>query len=164
MGVLVAATWIGVTDELVECVVEVNLGMCEECCVSLKYMFLAWSVIEALLGMYLLSTYSAVGLVAMGVTAEVLIVIVALFFIVVFARWTVPRQKRRTKRLSSESGAGEGSSALHDDDDYDSDEDMYASGGKVSKGGSELAPLQETGAVSSDDDANERGLMYEVYG
>merc|ERR1712129_615440 len=134
-----------------------NLGMCEEtggCCVSLKYMFLAWSVIEALLGMYLLSTYSAVGLVAMGVTAEVLIVIVALFFIVKFARRTVRGMAdgnvaaaeavsdetsteltvHRQKRLSSESGAGEGSSALHDDDDYDSDEDMYASGGKVSKG------------------------------
>lgn len=86
-AVLIAATWIGVTDELIECVIEINLGICEEtdgCCVSLKFVFLFWSVIEAALGIYLLSTYSSPGLVASGIAAEVAIIIFSLLFIVRF--------------------------------------------------------------------------------
>jgi len=103
----VAATWIGVADELIECVIEVKLGMCEEangCCVSLKFMFLAWSAVEAVLGIYLLGTYDAPGLVVTGVMAESLILIAALFFIVRFAIGAI-RERKLSFNLSALAGS-----------------------------------------------------------
>eukprot|EP01084_Bolivina_argentea_P119472 211822_1 len=98
--VLVLATWIGVADELLECIIEIFFDATDSdggCCGSLDYILLSWAVIESILDIYLLSTYQSSEIIGTGITAECFIIICSAILLVYYINYYWKSKKNAGK-------------------------------------------------------------------
>eukprot|EP01084_Bolivina_argentea_P309396 535159_1 len=92
--VLLMATWIGVTDEIIEAFVEILFMSFMEndgCTVTFCMAFLLWCIVESCMGVYLLSTYNDTALQVSGIIVEFVLIIVCGALCIYF--WGIKKKK-----------------------------------------------------------------------
>eukprot|EP01083_Nonionella_stella_P280996 956116_1 len=78
-AVLLVATWMGVTDEIVEAMVEIffmSMAENEQSSITFCIVLLIWCAVESMMGMYLLSTYNDAIFKISGIIVESVLILI----------------------------------------------------------------------------------------